>query len=55
MSVFHGNSSKSHFSLRQMKEECSKYLPDPLIIVYKMMYEKGICYSMNWKNIVMKV
>lgn len=37
-----------------MKEECSKY-PDHLIIVCKMMYEKGICYSMNWKNIVMKV
>lgn len=55
MSVFHVNSSKSQFSLRQMKEECSKYLLGHLIIVCKMMYEKGICSSMNWKNILMKV
>lgn len=55
MAVFHVNSSKSQFSLRQMNQECSKYLPDCLIIVHKMMYEKGICYSMNWKNTVMKV
>lgn len=55
MSVFHVNSSKSQFSLRKMKEECSKYLPGHLIIVCKMMYEKGICYSMSWKNIVMKI
>lgn len=55
MSVFHVNSSKSQFSLRQMKEECSKYLLGNLIIVCKMMYETGICSSMNWKNILMKV
>lgn len=55
MSVFHVNSSKSQFSLRQMNEECSKYLPDHLMIVCKIMYEEGICYSVNWKITVMKV
>lgn len=54
-SVFLVSISTSQFSLRQMKEECSKCLPDYLIIVCKMTYEKGICYSINWQNIVMNV
>lgn len=54
-SVFLVRTSKSKFSLRQMKEECSKCLPDHLIIVCKMTYEKGICYSINWQNTVMNI
>lgn len=54
-SVFLVSAFKSQFSLRQMKEECNESLPDHLIIVCKMTYEKDNCYSINWQNIVMNL